>query len=175
MPDPISWAHSWPYFAIAFAFGYGLGSIPFGLLLTRLAGLGDVRKIGSGHICATNVLRTGRKGLAALPLLPDGGKGCASAWIAGTLYGPEMTVTPAAAVYSPMVSMSGVPPLIAEPVIGNWLLAVPMPSATAESDAVMFPESQTTVTVVTLAARLLGLMRPESVEESVARRRRLTW
>ncbi|MCH7943512.1 MAG: glycerol-3-phosphate 1-O-acyltransferase PlsY [Proteobacteria bacterium] len=97
MPDPISWAHSWPYFAIAFAFGYLLGSIPFGLLLTRLAGLGDVRKIGSGNIGATNVLRTGRKGLAALTLLLDGGKGGAAAWIAGTLYGPDMMVTAAAA------------------------------------------------------------------------------
>ncbi len=97
MPDPISWAHSWPYFAIAFAFGYGLGSIPFGLLLTRLAGLGDVRKIGSGNIGATNVLRTGRRGLAALTLLLDGGKGGAAALIAGAFYGPDMAVTAAAA------------------------------------------------------------------------------
>ncbi len=53
----------------ALVFGYLLGSIPFGLLLTRAAGLGDVRKIGSGNIGATNVLRTGRKGLAAATLL----------------------------------------------------------------------------------------------------------
>ena len=50
---------------LALAFGYLLGSIPFGLLITRAAGLGDVRKIGSGNIGATNVLRTGNKGLAA--------------------------------------------------------------------------------------------------------------
>ena len=97
MPDPISWAHSWPFFATALGFGYLLGSIPFGLLLTRLAGLGDVRNIGSGSIGATNVLRTGRKGLAALTLLLDGGKGGAAALIAGTFYGPDMAVTAAAA------------------------------------------------------------------------------
>lgn len=60
---------------IAFAFSYLLGSIPFGLLLTKAAGLGDVRQIGSGSIGATNVLRTGRKGLAALTLLLDLAKG----------------------------------------------------------------------------------------------------
>ena len=55
--------------------GYLLGSIPFGLLLTKIAGLGDIRGIGSGNIGATNVLRTGRKGLAAATLLLDGLKG----------------------------------------------------------------------------------------------------
>ena len=63
---------------IALAFGYLLGSVPFGLLLTRAAGLGDVRKIGSGNIGATNVLRTGRKGLAAATLLLDALKGTAA-------------------------------------------------------------------------------------------------
>jgi glycerol-3-phosphate acyltransferase PlsY len=59
--------------------GYILGSIPFGLLLTRMSGKGDIRAIGSGNIGATNVLRTGSKGLAALTLLLDGGKGAAAA------------------------------------------------------------------------------------------------
>ncbi len=65
----------------ALLIGYLLGSIPFGLLLTRLAGLGDIRSIGSGNIGATNVLRTGNKGLAAATLLLDGLKGTVAVWI----------------------------------------------------------------------------------------------
>jgi glycerol-3-phosphate acyltransferase PlsY len=64
-------------------FGYLLGSIPFGLVLTRLAGLGDVRNIGSGSIGATNVLRTGSKSLALATLLLDGGKGAVAVVVAG--------------------------------------------------------------------------------------------
>lgn len=67
---------------IVLAIGYLLGSIPFGLILTRLAGLGDIREIGSGNIGATNVLRTGNKGLAALTLLLDGLKGTAAVFAA---------------------------------------------------------------------------------------------
>ena len=74
---------------VAAVFGYLLGSIPFGLLVTRAAGLGDVRKIGSGNIGATNVLRTGNKGLAALTLLLDMLKGTAAALIAG-YFAPEL-------------------------------------------------------------------------------------
>jgi glycerol-3-phosphate acyltransferase PlsY len=70
-------------YAIALVFGYLLGSIPFGLLITRAAGLGDVRKIGSGNIGATNVLRTGNKGLAAATLLLDALKGTAAVLVAG--------------------------------------------------------------------------------------------
>jgi len=76
---------------LALAFGYLLGSIPFGLLLTRAAGLGDVRKIGSGNIGATNVLRTGNKGLAAATLLLDALKGTAAVLIAGH-FAPETAV-----------------------------------------------------------------------------------
>ncbi|HEV2899086.1 MAG TPA: glycerol-3-phosphate 1-O-acyltransferase PlsY [Pseudaminobacter sp.] len=75
----------------ALAFGYLLGSIPFGLLITRAAGLGDVRNIGSGNIGATNVLRTGNKGLAALTLILDALKGTAAVLIAG-IYGPELAL-----------------------------------------------------------------------------------
>ncbi|MFG5119663.1 glycerol-3-phosphate 1-O-acyltransferase PlsY [Methylorubrum sp. POS3] len=73
----------WPLLLAALAFGYLLGSIPFGLIFTRIAGLGDVRAIGSGNIGATNVLRTGRKGLAAATLLGDALKGTAAVLIAG--------------------------------------------------------------------------------------------
>ena len=76
---------------IALVFGYLLGSIPFGLLLTRAAGLGDVRNIGSGNIGATNVLRTGNKGLAAATLLLDMLKGTAAVLIAGR-YGTEPAI-----------------------------------------------------------------------------------
>ena len=88
MPDPISWEFSWPFLLAAFAGGYLLGSIPFGLLLTRLAGLGDIRAIGSGNIGATNVLRSGRKDLAAATLLLDAAKGAAAVLIA-TYFGPD--------------------------------------------------------------------------------------
>jgi acyl phosphate:glycerol-3-phosphate acyltransferase len=71
----------------ALAFGYLLGSIPFGLLLTRAAGLGDIRNVGSGNIGATNVLRTGNKGLAALTLVLDALKGTAAVLIAHSIGG----------------------------------------------------------------------------------------
>ncbi|MBF9234060.1 glycerol-3-phosphate 1-O-acyltransferase PlsY [Microvirga alba] len=68
---------------VALVFGYLLGSIPFGVIFTRMAGLGDIRKVGSGNIGATNVLRTGRKGLAAATLVCDALKGTAAVVIAG--------------------------------------------------------------------------------------------
>jgi acyl phosphate:glycerol-3-phosphate acyltransferase len=71
----------WETPALALAIGYLLGSIPFGLILTRFSGAGDLRAIGSGNIGATNVLRTGRKGLAAATLLLDALKGAAAVWI----------------------------------------------------------------------------------------------
>ena len=71
------------------AIGYLFGSVPFGLLLTRAAGLGDIRAIGSGNIGATNVLRTGRKGLAAVTLLLDALKGTAAILLAARLLGAE--------------------------------------------------------------------------------------
>jgi len=71
--------------------GYLLGSIPFGLVLTKAAGLGDIRSIGSGNIGATNVLRTGHKGLALATLLLDGGKGAVAVLVAG-LFDPMLAV-----------------------------------------------------------------------------------
>ena len=67
----------------ALLLGYALGSIPFGLLLAKAAGKGDIRQVGSGNIGATNVLRTGSKGLAAAVLLLDAAKGFAAVWLAG--------------------------------------------------------------------------------------------
>lgn len=76
---------------LALVFGYICGSVPFGLLLTRAAGLGDVRSIGSGNIGATNVLRTGNKGLAAATLLLDALKGTAAVLIAAA-YDPMLAL-----------------------------------------------------------------------------------
>ena len=78
---------SWPNVLLCLALGYLLGSIPFGVIITRLSGLGDVRKIGSGSIGATNVLRTGNKWAAALTLLLDGGKGFAAVLIGYATFG----------------------------------------------------------------------------------------
>lgn len=71
--------------ALAALLGYALGSVPFGLVITRLAGLGDIREIGSGNIGATNVLRTGNKFLAFLTLVCDSGKGAAAGFAALSL------------------------------------------------------------------------------------------
>jgi acyl phosphate:glycerol-3-phosphate acyltransferase len=76
-------------YPLALVVGYLLGSIPFGLVLTRLAGTQDLRTIGSGNIGATNVLRTGRKGLAAATLILDALKGTAAVLIGGYLGGPD--------------------------------------------------------------------------------------
>ncbi|GEO81443.1 glycerol-3-phosphate 1-O-acyltransferase PlsY [Pararhodospirillum oryzae] len=84
MTDP-----SWIFLLVCAVAGYGLGSVPFGLVLVRLAGLGDVRAIGSGNIGATNVLRTGRKDLALATLILDSAKGAIAALIAGAIAGPE--------------------------------------------------------------------------------------
>src|SRR3954463_5445216 len=81
-----------PYAAAALLFGYLLGAIPFGLLLTKLAGTQDIRGIGSGNIGATNVLRTGRKGLAAATLLGDTLKGTLAVLIVSYFYGRNLAL-----------------------------------------------------------------------------------
>ena len=81
-------------YAVALVFGYLCGSIPFGILLTRLAGAPDLRSIGSGNIGATNVLRTGRKGLAAATLLGDMLKGTVAV-VVGLYYGESLAIAAA--------------------------------------------------------------------------------
>src|SRR5271163_2870180 len=82
--------------ALALALGYCLGSIPFGLVLTKLAGAGDLRTIGSGNIGATKVLRTGRKGLAAATLILDALKATAAVVVSALLFGPVSILAAAA-------------------------------------------------------------------------------
>jgi glycerol-3-phosphate acyltransferase PlsY len=85
---------------VAFAFGYLLGSIPFGLILTRMAGGGDIRDIGSGNIGATNVLRTGRKGLAAATLLCDIFKATIAVLVASHFFGQSAALAAGLGAFS---------------------------------------------------------------------------
>lgn len=86
---PVIVTHEWQMAALL---GYLLGSIPFGLLLTKLFQAGDLRSIGSGNIGTTNVLRTGRKDLAAATLLLDGGKGAVAVLLAGYWFAPDAAI-----------------------------------------------------------------------------------
>ena len=90
MFDPVSWGFAWKFYTAAIAVGYLVGSIPFGLILAKLAGHGDIRQIGSGNIGATNVLRTGNKKLAALTLILDAGKGAIMVILGSLFFGPDI-------------------------------------------------------------------------------------
>jgi glycerol-3-phosphate acyltransferase PlsY len=92
MIHPLGGPVYWLPFVAGFLVAYLIGSVPFGLILTRLAGAGDVRQIGSGNIGATNVLRTGRKGLALATLALDALKGALPVWLAYRYLGPDMAV-----------------------------------------------------------------------------------
>ena len=96
MPDPISWSHALPWFAIAGIWGYLLGSIPTGIIVGRISRSADLRTTGSGNIGATNALRTAGIFVALGILVGDIGKGFAATSIAA-LYGPDMAVCAAAA------------------------------------------------------------------------------
>lgn len=98
IPDWKFVIYGWQLFLPVAVAGYLIGSIPFGLLLTRFAGHGDIRQQGSGSIGATNVLRTGSKTLAGLTLLLDAGKGYAVAALALHLFGPDIRYFAAIAV-----------------------------------------------------------------------------
>jgi glycerol-3-phosphate acyltransferase PlsY len=91
---PIDWPFALPY-AAALVIGYLLGSIPFGLILTRCAGTPDIRSVGSGNIGATNVLRTGNKALAAATLIGDTLKGTAAVLAARCAFGPDAAMAAA--------------------------------------------------------------------------------
>jgi glycerol-3-phosphate acyltransferase PlsY len=92
MIDPMGGPAYWVPFVIGFVIAYLIGSVPFGVVVTRLGGAGDVRAIGSGNIGATNVLRTGRKGLALATLVLDLLKGVLPVWLAQRYLGSDMAV-----------------------------------------------------------------------------------
>jgi len=100
MPDPVVLSTAWSAILPALLLGYAFGSLPFGLILTRLGGAGDVRSIGSGNIGATNVLRTGHKGLAGLTLLGDVLKGTIAVVVCAYLF-------PGTAVYAGVAAFLG--------------------------------------------------------------------
>ena len=122
--------------------GYLLGSVPFGLLFTKLAGLGDIREIGSGNIGATNVLRTGRKDLAVATLVLDAGKGAIAVFLAGYFAGPQFGVIAGAAAFighcfplylnfkggkgvaTFMGTLVAIAPLMGASTIGVWLVTM---------------------------------------------------
>ena len=127
MPDPITWELSWPLMLAALGGGYLLGSIPFGLVLTRLAGYGDIRTIGSGNIGATNVLRTGNKPLALATLLLDSGKGAIAVGLAWAAAGQEAAMLAAAgsmlgtAVVARISSLSALVAFAVATVYAGWI------------------------------------------------------
>lgn len=98
IPDWKNLVYGWQVFLPPIVLAYLVGSIPFGLIITRLAGVGDIRQMGSGNIGATNVLRFGGKGAGALTLLLDASKGFLAAWLPFYFLGPDVAFFSAIAV-----------------------------------------------------------------------------
>jgi acyl phosphate:glycerol-3-phosphate acyltransferase len=148
---------------IAALLGYLLGSIPFGLLLTKLAGLGDIRSIGSGNIGATNVLRTGRKDLALATLLLDGGKGAVAVLIA-RLVSEDLTVIAGGAailghlfpVWLKFKGGKGVATTLGTLIAANWMVGIGACVVWLVM-AVVFRYSSLSALIAVAAAPLLAL------------------
>lgn len=163
MLHPINWQLALPYYAAALAFGYLLGSIPFGLVLTKLSGLGDIRQIGSGNIGATNVLRTGRKDLALATLLLDGGKGAIAVLIA-RLISEDLTVIAGGAailghlfpVWLKFKGGKGVATTLGTLIAANWMVGIGA-CLTWLVAAVLFRYSSLSALIAVAAAPFLAL------------------
>ena len=154
----------WVYAALL---GYFIGSIPFGLILTRMFGAGDIRRIGSGSIGATNVLRTGRKGLAAATVLLDAGKGAAAYLLAARFLPGTEALAAVAAVAGHcfpvwlgfsggkgFATAAGICLALAWPV---FLVAAAVWAAMVVLTRISSASSMAAVTVAPLAAWLMGL------------------
>ena len=117
IPDWKNLVYGWQVFVPPILAAYILGSIPFGLILARLGGKGDLRRIGSGNIGATNVLRTGSKKLAAATLFLDGAKGYVAVLVPHFLFGPDVAFFTALAVVLTilMFPVAGLTPLTVPP------------------------------------------------------------
>lgn len=166
------------------ALGYVLGSIPFGLLITRTAGLGDVRKIGSGNIGATNVLRTGRKGLAAATLLLDGGKGAAAVGLGWWFGGLEPAMAAGVAsvvghcfpVWLGFKGGKGVATVLGVMLAADWMLGIGA-CLTWAAIAAIFRFSSLSALVATAAAPVYGILlgKPDVVVYAFAALALLVW
>jgi acyl phosphate:glycerol-3-phosphate acyltransferase len=148
---------------IAALLGYLLGSVPFGLLLTKLAGLGDIRSIGSGNIGATNVLRTGRKDLALATLLLDGGKGAVAVLIARLVSEDLTVIAGGAAILGHLFPAwlkfkggKGVATTLGTLIAANWMVGIGACLAWLIT-AVLFRYSSLSALIAVAAAPVLAL------------------
>jgi acyl phosphate:glycerol-3-phosphate acyltransferase len=152
-------------YALALLGGYLLGSIPFGLLLTRAAGLGDIRNVGSGNIGATNVLRTGRKDIALATVLLDAGKAALALWIARHFFNQDIGFVAGAAamlghcfpVWLKFKGGKGVATFFGTLLIGLWPVGI-LSGLLWLGTAFTFRFSSLAALVATIAAPLIALV-----------------